>query len=65
MSKAALIRQLINQWSEQPAQDPVDAIIGAGDGDAVYDMNSGTGFAVVRVGRTVTSDHVRSLEDDA
>lgn len=40
VSKAALIRQLISQASEHPAQDPVDAVIGAGDGEPVGDIDA-------------------------
>lgn len=40
MSKAALIRLLIRQGFHQGADDPVDAVIGMGDGEAVDDIDA-------------------------
>lgn len=40
LSKAALIRQLISVGSTQSATDPLDALVGAGDGDPVDDIDA-------------------------
>lgn len=40
MSKAALIRHLIRQASAEPAPDPVDHLIGAGDGEPAADIDA-------------------------
>ncbi|MDQ3538792.1 MAG: ribbon-helix-helix domain-containing protein [Actinomycetota bacterium] len=40
LSKAALIRLLIRQGFPQGGKDPVDAVIGMGDGEAVDDIDA-------------------------
>ena len=37
----------------------------ASAGDAAYSVHSGTGLPVVRSGRSITADDVRSMEDEA
>ncbi|MCC7077910.1 MAG: CopG family transcriptional regulator [Acidimicrobiia bacterium] len=40
MSKAGLIRLLLSQQSQATASDPVDALIGTGDGDPAEDIDA-------------------------
>ncbi|CAN5661458.1 hypothetical protein BH24ACT14_BH24ACT14_10850 [soil metagenome] len=40
MSKAAFIRLLIRQGFPQDPEDPVDAVIGTGDGEGVDDIDA-------------------------
>ena len=39
ISKAALIRELVRQGFAGPGTDPVDAVIGMGDGNPVDDID--------------------------
>ncbi|GIU91153.1 MAG: antitoxin VapB20 [Acidimicrobiia bacterium] len=39
ISKAALIRELVRQAFPGPSRDPVEAVIGAGDGEPVDDID--------------------------
>lgn len=38
-SKAALIREVLRTGFPAPGEDPVDALVGAGDGQAVDDID--------------------------
>ncbi|MGQ0680231.1 MAG: CopG family transcriptional regulator [Actinomycetota bacterium] len=40
ISKAALIRNLVRSGFQRSGQDPVDSVIGTGDGRAVEDIDS-------------------------
>lgn len=40
MSKAALIRLLLSQRRQVMEADPIDALIGAGDGEAAEDIDA-------------------------
>jgi len=39
VSKAALVRDLVRQGFQREAQDPIDNVIGLGDGEPVEDID--------------------------
>ena len=40
VSKAALVRDLVRQGFHREAQDPIDSVIGLGDGEPVEDIDA-------------------------
>lgn len=40
ISKAALVRELVDHRFDQPGRDPIDEVIGAGDGEPVDDIDT-------------------------